>query len=35
MVMKNLSVTAGLIVNARGEYLLAQRPRGKAHEGLW
>ena len=35
MGMKNLSVTAGLIVNARGEYLLAQRPRGKAHEGLW
>jgi len=33
--MKPLSVTAGLIVNARGEYLLAQRPRGKAHEGLW
>ncbi len=33
--MKHLSVTAGLIVNARGEYLLAQRPRGKAHEGLW
>ncbi len=33
--MKNISVTAGLIVNARGEYLLAQRPRGKAHEGLW
>ncbi len=33
--MKNLAVTAGLIVNARGEYLLAQRPRGKAHEGLW
>ncbi len=33
--MKNLSVTAGLIVNTRGEYLLAQRPRGKAHEGLW
>ena len=23
------------VVNARGEYLLAQRPRGKAHEGLW
>ncbi len=33
--MKKLSVTAGLIVNAHGEYLLAQRPRGKAHEGLW
>ena len=33
--MKNLWVAAGLIVNARGEYLLAQRPRGKAHEGLW
>lgn len=33
--MKTLSVAAGLIVNTRGEYLLAQRPRGKAHEGLW
>ena len=33
--MKNLTVAAALIVNSRGEYLLAQRPRGKAHEGLW
>ena len=33
--MKKLLVTAALIVNSRGEYLLAQRPRGKAHEGLW
>ncbi len=33
--MKHSSVAAGLIVNTRGEYLLAQRPRGKAHAGLW
>ena len=33
--MNKISVAAGLIINKRGEYLLAQRPRGKAHEGLW
>ena len=33
--MKKIAVAAGLITNERGEYLFAQRPRGKAHEGLW
>jgi 8-oxo-dGTP diphosphatase len=33
--VRAIAVVAGLICNARGEYLLAQRPRGKAHAGLW
>ncbi len=33
--MRRVEVAAGLICNARGDYLLAQRPRGKAHAGLW
>jgi 8-oxo-dGTP diphosphatase len=34
-IMKELHVVAGIIRNVRGEILMAQRPIGKAHAGLW
>jgi 8-oxo-dGTP diphosphatase len=33
--MKDLHVVAAVIRNLRGEILMAQRPIGKAHAGLW
>lgn len=33
--MRTLSVVAALLENARGEILMAKRPLGKAHGGLW
>lgn len=33
--MRTLAVVAAIVENARGEILMAKRPLGKAHGGLW
>lgn len=35
MIKKVLSVVAGIITNNKGQVLIAKRPPGKPHPGLW